>query len=304
MQPGLSRAIPMAILGFMFGALIVIVIRALQQLDPIWAPGPGLVLSGFMMAIFFVIGIGAFDPRLSVHGSEAAEEAMHEALAKAAEKPRSLLTGPIWQLVTLLFILLIIVGGFAALPGGLGFTQTVVPGASTTLVGYQPMDLPFGLGQVQVSTLVIFVAFVIWAFLSLAAAAAILALVLNFLSRNLTELQMAGGAAALPAPASAPQLPAGRDTRATLRTVVIFVVTFVVLYLIFYYVAIGLIFPQPQLPVLSWFFDGPTQLVILSLVNAFVFMLIILRTQLVLHVIGIIARWLAFQLRRIPNILQ
>ncbi len=305
MQPGLSRAVPMAIIGFMFGALIVIVIRGLQGLDPIWAPGPGIILSAITMAIFFVWGIGAFDPRLSVHGSEEVEEAVHEELAEAASKPRSILTGSIWQVTILLLVFLLIVTGFAVIPGGLSLTQTVDPGASTTMVGYTEMALPFGGPTIEVSSLVIFAVFVIWALLSLIVAAGIIAYIVSFLSRGVIEVKAAGaggGTVALPAPQ---QEPAGRDLRHTITTLVIFLVTFVVLYLVFYYAAIGLIFPQPQFPGLSIIFPNPQgQLVFLSALNAFIFMFIILRTALVLRVIGIVARWVAYQLRRIPNILQ
>ncbi len=93
--------------------------------------------------------------------------------------------------------------------------------------------------------------------------------------------------------------------RRTIFTAALFIVVFLVLYAVFYYVAIGLIIPNPDLPPMSWFGMAPsTQLIIISAVNAALFTLIILRTQLVLHVIGIVAGWLAHQLRRLPNILQ
>jgi hypothetical protein len=81
-------------------------------------------------------------------------------------------------------------------------------------------------------------------------------------------------------------------------------VTFVVLYLVFYYVAIGLILPNPSLPVLSLFMDNPTQLFMLSFVNALIFTLLILRPMGVLHTIGRFARWLAYVLRSVPKFLQ
>ncbi|MEO8397951.1 MAG: hypothetical protein ABI700_33465, partial [Chloroflexota bacterium] len=105
MQAGLSRAIPMAIIGFMVGALVTILLRGLQSLDPIWSAGPGLVLAGFTMAGFFVWGMGAFDPKLSVHGE--AEEAAHEELQKEAAQPRSLLLGSTWMLATITLIVVI-----------------------------------------------------------------------------------------------------------------------------------------------------------------------------------------------------
>ncbi len=306
MQPGLSRAIPMAIIGFLFGALLVIVIRGLQGLDPLWEAGPGIVMTAFTTAGFFVWGMGAFNPKLSVHG-EAAEEAAAAAEEEAeADSPRGLLTGGIWQVATFLILLLVVLGGFAALPGGLALTQTAIAYASPTSVGFVPLQLPFGGPEVMLSQLVLFVAFIIWAFLSLLLAAAVFAFLLSFVSRGIASVQVAGaggGVAALPSPM--PEAAEANSTRGMIITAAQFIITFIVLYLVFYYVAIGLILPSPDLPPMSWFGMAPsTQLIIVSAVNAAVFTLIILRTQLVLHVVGIAAGWLAHQLRRLPNILQ
>jgi Na+-transporting methylmalonyl-CoA/oxaloacetate decarboxylase gamma subunit len=292
----------MGILGFMLGALIVILLRGLQSLDPLWAPGPGIVMAVIMTAVFFIWGMGAFDPRLSIHGDPEVEEAVHEELATEAQKPRNLLFSSVWQLATAVLVLAIVIGGFAVLPGGLALTQTVVPGASLTSVGYADVPLPFGGPTVQVSTLVIFAVFVIWAFISLAAVAAVLGWVFSYLSRGLVEVKAAaagGGTVALPAPEPEP-----RTRRDTIRSVVIFLVTFVVLYFFFYYVAIGLIMPEPELPGLSLLLTPAQTLVFLSAVNALIFTLIILRTQLVLETVGRVARWLAKVLRAVPKFLQ
>ena len=307
MQPGLSRAVPMAILGFMFGALIVIVLRGLQGLDPLWLPGPGIVVTAFTTAGFFVWGMGAFDPSMSVHGEAA--EAAHAQAAEEEAPPRKLLIGSVWQIITGVLVVMIVIGGFAALPGGLTLVQTVTPGASPTMVGYVPVDLPFGGPEVQVSTLVIFALFVIWAFLSLVAAAGAIGFVFYFLSRGVTEAKVVAGGGTLALPASSQPEQTEQTERDELRqritTAAIFLVTFVVLYLVFYYVAIGLIFPKPSVPGLSLIFpDSSAQLAVLSLVNAAIFTLVILRTQLVLNTIGRVAGWLARLLRRVPNILQ
>jgi hypothetical protein len=85
----------------------------------------------------------------------------------------------------------------------------------------------------------------------------------------------------------------------------VFIFTAIILYYVFYFVAIGLIFPQPQFPGLTIILPDPnTQLIFLSAVNAALFALIILRPMLVLHTVGRVAKWLAYQLRRVPNILQ
>ncbi|MFN8448725.1 MAG: hypothetical protein U0521_09090 [Anaerolineae bacterium] len=366
MQPGLSRAIPMGIIGFMFGALIVIVLRGLQGLDPIWSPGPGIIVSVLTTAVFFVWGIGAFDPRLSIHGDEVVEEAVHEELAAEAEKPSRILASYTWQITTLLLAFLIIIAGFALLPGGLALTQTIVPGASPATVGYADVPLPFGGPTIQVSTLVIFAVFVIWALLSLVAAAAVFAFIFTFLARGLAEVKVsAGGTAVLPSPAAGQ--PTVHNDRKTFIAIVqllvvwivsyvvlfyvidlilpdrqlpvlnwfmdsggqltflaflgalvialvvirpplaalVFIFTAIILYYVFYFVAIGLIFPQPQLPGLSIILPDPqAQLVFLSLVNAVLFALIILRPTLVLNFIGIVAKWLARVLRHVPGFLQ
>jgi len=367
MQAGLSRAIPMAIIGFMIGALVTIILRGLQSLDPIWAAGPGLVTAGFFMAGFFVWGMGAFDPKLSAHGE--AEEAAHEEIEKEAAKPRSILLGSTWMIATIVIIVVAALAAFAILPGGFGLIQTVTPGASTAMVGYTEMPLPFGGPTITVSTLVIFGLFILIAFLSLAFAAWLFGAAFTYLARGLNEVQTApagGGTLSLPAP-DEPEKPqrSVREqytifgmvlitflvlyfvfnlvlgiifpnlnlpiltwffdavTQVSLIALVLalvitwialgrerftfampFIVTFVVLYLVFYYVAIGLILPNPSLPVLSLFMTNPQQLFMLSFVNALIFTLLILRPMGVLHTIGIFARWLAHVLRSVPKFLQ
>jgi hypothetical protein len=252
----------MGILGFLFGALIVIVIRGLQGLDPLWAAGPGIVMTAFTTAGFFVWGMGAFDPKMSVHGEAAHAEA--EAVEEP-EAPRSLLFGSVWQIVTLLIVLTVVLGGFAALPGGLALTQTIQPGASLTMVGYVPVQLPFGGPEVLVSTLVIFVVFVIWAFISLVAAAGAIGFLLMFIARGINETQtVGGGTATLPAPSrqepSAPSTP-----RQTLVTFALFIGGLLVLYLLLNGF-IGLVVPQLQIPLVSLILDEPTQIGFIALV--------------------------------------
>jgi hypothetical protein len=88
------------------------------------------------------------------------------------------------------------------------------------------------------------------------------------------------------------------------RLVAPFVFAVVVLYFFFYYVAIGLILPEPNLPVLSLFMPNSLQLEMLSFVNAVVVALIILYPTVVLQTVGRIARWLAKVLRAVPRFLQ
>lgn len=300
MRPGLSRAIPMGILGFLFGGLIVIILRSLQGLTPLWDTGAGIVLGVLMAAAFFVWGVGGFDPRMSVHG-EAADEVDEEAEAT----PAGLLRGSIWQIATLLLLLLLAVAAFALLPGGLALTITADPLASTAQVGMFEMELPFGGPVVQVSQLVVFIVVIIIMFLSLGVAAAVISAILYALNRGIREAQT-GGTAAL-AVAGGPTEAAlqtageggaarvaaggGRSTLGTIIEIVKFVVLALILYLLFYYVLIGLVLP------------GSPLLMPLSLINAVIFALLILRPAVVLRTLGRVSGWLVRVLQALPRVL-
>lgn len=306
MQPGLSRAIPMGLLGFLFGALVVIIIRALQGLTPLWDLGVGMSLAAFTTAGFFVWGMGAFNPAANAHGEEA------EALQAEAEKnlnnapPRQILIGSTWTLSAMLIMVIVILFAFASLPGGLALTTTADPDASLVIAGMVPVDL-FGT-TVEVSQLVIFAVFIIVMFLSLVLAAAVIAWLFTGAHRGVVEARAlaAAGGPGLSEQTGVPQAPAGRPAWLnTALTVALFVVVFTVLYLLFYYVAIGLILPRPDLPGLNILFPDPaTQLAVISAINAALFTVLILRPTVVLHFIGRVARGVVNALRRVPNALQ
>ena len=278
-QPGLSRAVPMGVLGFLVGALLVIGVRALQSLDPIWDVGTGIVFATFFCAGFFVWGIGAFDPRLSVHGEEA--EAAHALAETTAEPPpTSIFTSTLWQTVFLVVILIVALGAFAKL--GPGITITTDNASSVLAVGMVPAQIAGH--DVEISTLVIFVAFVIFMLVSLVAAAWLIYVLMSRLVHGVAEARTvaAGGTVALPAPRSPP-----RDGRLGLLIVLArAVVVFVVLYAFFYYVAIGLILPKPEL-----------QLELLSFVNALLFTVIIVRPSILIRLIAIVSAYVANLLR-------
>ena len=215
-NPGVSRAIPMGILGFLVGALIVIILRGLQSLDPLWDPGVGIVFGTLFCAAFFVWGIGAFDPKLSEHGGEEEHE-HHEEAAEEEEKPTTILSGYIWQIATLTVIGLVVLFAVAVW-GGLTLNVTADPLASTTAIGYFTLQLPFGGPEILLSELVVFIAFLVWMFISLAIAAGIFAWVFHFLSRGLVQSQAGGtAAAALPAGQTAGALPSGTGETAAVR---------------------------------------------------------------------------------------
>jgi hypothetical protein len=212
-NPGVSRAIPMGIIGFLVGALIVITIRGLQGLDPLWNPGVGIIFGTLFCAGFFVWGMGAFNPKLSEHGEGAGH---HEQPAEAEGKLATLLTSSVWQIATLLVLTLIVLFAFAAW-GGLTLTTTADPLASTTNVGYFTLALPFNGPEVQLSELVVFVLFVLWVFVSLAIAAVVLAWMFGYFHQGLKESQAEAsvGLAALPSGSAVGALPSGEVTAAT-----------------------------------------------------------------------------------------
>lgn len=300
MRPSLSRAIPMGILGFLFGGLLVIILRSLQGLTPLWDTGAGIVLGVLMAAAFFVWGVGGFDPRMSVHGEEA--EAADE---EAEATPGGLLRGSIWQIVTLLLLLLLAVAAFALLPGGPALTITADPMASTAQVGMFEMELPFGGPVVQVSQMVVFLVFIIIMFLSLGIAAAVISAALYALNRGIRDVQTGGTAALAVAGgpsetalqtagdggASRPAAPGGRGTLGTIIEIVKFVVLALILYLLFYYVLIGLVLP------------GSPLLVPISLINAVIFAVLLLRPAVVLRALGRISGWVVRILRALPRVL-
>jgi len=93
-KPGLSRAIPALIIGFIASLAFVYAVRVLQNMDPIWMNADssegaqvGMVLAAFVSMATFMWGVGAFDPKMSEHGDHADE---HE--EEAPEKDFSLRT--------------------------------------------------------------------------------------------------------------------------------------------------------------------------------------------------------------------
>jgi hypothetical protein len=199
-QPGLTRAVPAGILGFLLGAALVYVMRTLQQVDPVWNPGVGLVIGALFSAGFFVWGIGAFNPRLSLHG-EAAEEALKEAEA-TEPPPTETLSRSIWQITTLLIVIMLVLGAFAFLPGGLTLTITRDPLASRTAFGTFTVDLGGG-RTIEVGEFVVFIVFVIIMIVSLLLVAGFLGWLFTWLNRSIKEAEATAKARPKPAPALA-----------------------------------------------------------------------------------------------------
>lgn len=277
-RPGLSRAVSMGIVGFMVGALLVIVVRALQNTLPLWDTGVGIVFGGFFACGFFIWGMGGFDPRLSLHG-EAAAHLPPETDLDAAPPP-VILSHSMWQIVFGVVLLLLALGAMAWL--GPALITTAEGDASVNLIGMVPLTI--GNTEIVVSQLTIFAIFVIVMLVSLALAAGLIGWLISNLSRGLVESRV---------PVTG-TLPSGERVTVTPRPrwlslgvfIAGFVVLFAILYLLFYYVLIGLVMPNP-----------PGGLTLVSAVNALLFTVLILRPRWIISLVSRVAGWLAGVLR-------
>ncbi len=81
-KPGLQRAIPYMVIAFIASLIFVYTVRSFQNMDPVWVNDAtsegaqvGLVLAAFASMGAFMLGIGAFDPKMSEHGGQVDENA-------------------------------------------------------------------------------------------------------------------------------------------------------------------------------------------------------------------------------------
>jgi len=81
-KPGLQRAIPYMLVAFVASLMFVYTVRSLQNMDPVWVNAEtsegaqaGLVLAAFASMGAFMLGMGAFDPKMSEHGGHVDENA-------------------------------------------------------------------------------------------------------------------------------------------------------------------------------------------------------------------------------------
>ncbi len=289
MQPGLSRAVPLGILGFLVGVALLIVVRALQSMNPVMDSQLGIIFGTFFCAAFFVWGMGAFDPRMNVHAHEPGEHDDEHALAvvdtQADEAPGQILGGYVWLITTFLIIVMLAISAFAFLPTGLTLQTVTQAEGNTAAIGYAQWDL-FGQTYI-VSELVMIIGFIIVMVLSMAAIAGVLGLAIFGLSSGVTEVSTVPQT-------SIPAAPLENNTNSSgrLAFLALYIVVALVLFALFYYALVGIIL-------------GATPLnFVLSLSQALILAIVILRPRATANAIGRGAGWLAKQLRRLPNGLQ
>ncbi len=187
MQPGISRALVMGFVGFLAGALIVLVVRGLQNMDPLWDPEVALVLCAFTTSGFFLYGIGAFDPRASLHG----EEAVARAYAQQEERsPASILFAYVWRISAIVALVFVGLFAFANLPTGFTIVRQGEALGSYIANGYSTLPLPWG-GVLEIggqpvvfSEFTLLVIFAIITVISLIVVAGALGFLFYFLNRN------------------------------------------------------------------------------------------------------------------------
>ncbi len=207
MQPGLIRAVPMAILGFFATVMLVILIRSLQSMDPVWNPELGLIFAGFMSTFFFVWGMGGLDPKLAAHevpqppedvDEESAIVAVYEELEHhhhdddSHDTPIRILGGHLWTITFWTVVLFLAIFVFALLPGGFSLTVSNEAEANRNAIGY--FTLTLGEEELVVSQMAAFIAVTIFTLLSLAAVGWGLAWAFATLSANVKSVKSTEGA--------------------------------------------------------------------------------------------------------------
>jgi hypothetical protein len=215
----------LGIVGFLLGAALVLLIRGLQSMDPVWDAEIGLIGAMLISTILFLLGMGAFSREMGQHHVEAhyddeigeiVVEGLHEEHAEDPqhpEPPRRVLTGQVWQIAFWTTVLFVVIFGFASINFSPALTVSNDPGANANAIGYFTMEIAGR--EVVVSQLV---AFLIFAAITLGTLALIGLLIGNTfysLSRNVAVVKAAGNVPlnALPAASTAGLLTAGEGAR-------------------------------------------------------------------------------------------
>jgi len=205
MKPGLARAVPMGIIGLIAGLLFVIILRALQSVEPVWDAQLGFVVGAFTASFAFAWGMGAIDKRMSQHPHEPEvdketglvlyepkEEHGEDVDAEAQKTPPGrVLSFNIWKVSYWQILLFVGLFAFATLPTGLNLQTTRNPGGNTAAIGYFEFTLPFTETTVTVSQLTLFAFFVFFTMASLYGIAWAIGRTFLALSKNVSEVRTA-----------------------------------------------------------------------------------------------------------------
>jgi hypothetical protein len=300
----MTRAIPMAVIGFVLGAALVVLLRGLQSMTEVWNPQLGLTMGGLFATIFFLWGIGGLSGKMAAHevhepeedefGNELPVEDHHH---HGEEKPADILQEQVWVVAFWISIVVIGLFAFAAIPGGFGYILSSDPAANVNAIGYFELEL-FGQTLI-VSQLFAFVLVVAFTMFSLFVAAWLIAQALFGLNRGIKTVKVVGNQplTALPEAAPAGLLESGEGAAPVKapgfdwRRLGLAVFVGIIIYVLSYEALVGWIIPTE-----------PTR-TMASLGNAVLLPLLIFYTKRVLWTIGYVARFIAWVLRGVPSFL-
>lgn len=200
-RPGLTRAIPMALIGFIIALLVVAGFRALQGLDPVLDTGVALVVAPLFMMGFFLWGLGGFDYSLSEHHPHSPEGGLVTALVHPDQipaehhddtpaKPLTVLGYQVWHVFTLVLLVTVVMFAFAMTSN---FQIRSVGQAEADLTVFAQdvtYALPLGVGTFQGSQLAVFTGFILFTMFSLFLFGGAIGGLMFFLSRNVNAAKI------------------------------------------------------------------------------------------------------------------
>jgi hypothetical protein len=191
MTPGLTRAAPIGVLGFIASAVIVTILRGALDIEPVWDLEVVFVLGVFVAVAGFVWGMGAFDPQMNQHAHEPnhddADAAHHD--ESTSEEPAPFLTvfsSTIW-LVFFWVLILMTIGGLIIAFSGMTITSTADPLAAANEAGNEVLNLAILGDDIAVNQAVMLMGFVMLIFVTLAVVAAIVAGIIVGLNRGIIQ---------------------------------------------------------------------------------------------------------------------
>ncbi|MGB1285878.1 MAG: hypothetical protein ACPG7F_05030 [Aggregatilineales bacterium] len=193
-KPGLTRAIPASIIGAIVSAVLTLILRSVQNMDPLWDPTPAFVLMAIIVPTLFLWGMGGFNPAMSAHPHPPGDDDHDDHHDDHEEEPSTLATlmSQVWNVAGGAIILLVILFAFATSNIGIRLDIANEADASFSEVGFSEWTIPFTDTVVELSQLTVFMGFFGFMVLSLIAFAGGLGFLFFFLNRGVIETSEEG----------------------------------------------------------------------------------------------------------------
>lgn len=196
MQPGLTRAVPMGLLGFLIGALIVVIWRGVWGFEPLWQAEVGYALSAFTAAAGFVWGMGAFSSKMNVHAHEpvfdetgAVVEEKHDAHPEEDVDGFGTVLGYSMWTVSFWVIVLLVVMAVLVFTSDAPIKTASDPLASSSEIGQDTMTVPVFGDEAEVSQLAMLIGFIILTLGTLAVIGAGIGFVVFRMNKGINEVK-------------------------------------------------------------------------------------------------------------------